>query len=163
VAIFLACLILLSILTRLVAGRVKDSALGALDRSLGLVFGVARGAVIVVLAWLVMAWALPEPSERPDYIQDAKSRRLVEAGASIAARLLPGDVGTQARTATGGGASAAPAPNGGGDDRTSTGTQGSDVERWSQPKAEAEAPEEKDGYDKDVRKELDSLIESTTN
>lgn len=43
-AIFLVALIALSILTGMIARRVKSSQLNAVDRSLGFLFGVARGA-----------------------------------------------------------------------------------------------------------------------
>jgi membrane protein required for colicin V production len=148
IVIFLACLIVLAVLTRTLSSRVKDSALGALDRSLGLVFGVLRGAVIVALAWLVMVWALPEESDRPDWIQEAKSRRLVEASADALAQVLPGDLGTEARAASDTQAPAEPGP--------------SEVERWSKPEPEAETPPEKQGYDESERQRMKSLSESIT-
>ena len=49
-AIFVVALVVLSLLTRALSDRVKDSALNALDRSLGFVFGLLRGAVLVCLA-----------------------------------------------------------------------------------------------------------------
>lgn len=147
VAIFVLCLILLAVVTRMLSSRVKGSALGALDRSLGLLFGVLRGAVIVALAWLVMAWALPDPAERPDWIREAKSRRLVEAGAGALAGILPGNVGGGARTATEDGANA---------------TDSTSMESLSRPEAEADAPTPKDGYDKDARQQMKSLSESIT-
>ncbi len=56
-------LIVLSIITHLIARRVRRSHLGALDRSLGMVFGLLRGAILVCVAWLALAWTVP----RDDY------------------------------------------------------------------------------------------------
>ena len=90
VVIFVVTLIALSLLTRLIARRVQESSLGALDRSLGLAFGVARGAVLVAAAWLAFAWWLPE-RDRPDWVQEARSRPLMERGGELLLALVPED------------------------------------------------------------------------
>lgn len=152
VAIFLVVLVLLAILTRLVASRVQKSSLGALDRSLGLVFGLARGAVIVALAWLVLTWTIPEPQERPDWIQEAKSRRLVEAGADVLVMVLPAEWRGEGEAAVGtarGEAERARALR-------------DTFETLSQPLPGMDAPEETKGYKDQARDEMDRLIESQT-
>ena len=40
-----------------VARNVRSSGFGAIDRSLGLLFGIVRGAVLVCLAYLAFIWA----------------------------------------------------------------------------------------------------------
>lgn len=88
VGLFLITLVLFSILTRILSNRIQESSLGALDRSLGLLFGFARGAVIVVLAWLALGYLVSE-EDRPQWIQEAKSRPLVERGADLLLALVP--------------------------------------------------------------------------
>ncbi|HMA15435.1 MAG TPA: CvpA family protein [Kiloniellaceae bacterium] len=88
VGIFLVTLVLFSILTRIISNRIQESSLGALDRSLGLLFGIARGAVIVVLAWLALGYLVTE-EDRPNWIQEARSRPLVERGATLLLALVP--------------------------------------------------------------------------
>ena len=88
VGLFLVTLVLFSVLTRILSNRIQQSSLGALDRSLGLLFGFARGAVIVVLAWLALDYMITE-DERPGWIQEAKSRPLVERGADMLLTLVP--------------------------------------------------------------------------
>jgi membrane protein required for colicin V production len=79
--IFIVALLVLSLLTRAVSRRVQDSALNAVDRSLGFLFGLLRGAALVCLAYIPLAWW--EPSEQPDWIRDARARPLVEQGAAM--------------------------------------------------------------------------------
>ena len=50
-AVFIVVLIILSLVSALIGGLVRESALSGLDHSLGLVFGAARGAVIVCAAY----------------------------------------------------------------------------------------------------------------
>lgn len=88
VGLFLVTLVLFSVLTRILSNRIQQSSLGALDRSLGLLFGFARGAVIVVLAWLALGYMVAE-EDRPAWIQKAKSRPLVERGADLLLTLVP--------------------------------------------------------------------------
>lgn len=88
VVIFVVTLVVLSLATRIVSRRVQESSLGPLDRSLGLVFGIARGAVIMAAAWLALTWWLPE-ADRPDWIQEARSRPLMEEGSQLLLRVVP--------------------------------------------------------------------------
>ncbi len=78
--LFVVSLIILSILTRTIARQVKDSPANAIDRSLGFVFGLARGAVLVCLVYLAMDWFIP-PGKQPQWVQNALTRPLVERGA----------------------------------------------------------------------------------
>ena len=86
--LFLISLIGLTILTGYVAGRVKSSALSPIDRTLGLVFGVVRGAILVSLAYLVLDISLP-PTDRPDWLQDARSQPFLAQGADLLRGLMP--------------------------------------------------------------------------
>lgn len=86
--IFIVVLIVLSLLTRLLARRVQNSSLSTLDRSLGLVFGLLRGALMICFFWVLVAWAVPR-DDFPDWIADAKTLPLVEAGAWLLYALVP--------------------------------------------------------------------------
>ena len=63
----------MSIITVRFSDMVLDSRVGALDRTLGFLFGLARGLVIVVVAFLFFAWLVPERSQ-PEWVRSAKSR-----------------------------------------------------------------------------------------
>ncbi len=88
VAIFLVALILLSILSSAIAGRVKNSSLSALDRTLGLLFGLARGALLACLGYLALAWALPA-DQRPAWMTQARSLPFLQSGAETIQSFLP--------------------------------------------------------------------------
>ena len=88
VGIFLVTLIVLSVLTNFVARRIRQSALGPLDRSLGLVFGFLRGAALIAVAWLAFNLVLPR-EDHPEWIAEAKVRPLVERGAVLLVSVLP--------------------------------------------------------------------------
>lgn len=88
IVLFILVLVSLSVLTRLISDRVRESSLGPLDRSLGLVFGFLRGAVLVCLAWLALTWALP-PEDWPDWVAEARTRPLMQEGTKLLRGLLP--------------------------------------------------------------------------
>ena len=52
-AVFAVALIIFAVFTPLFAGAVQRSALGGIDQGLGFLFGVARGAVLVAIAFIV--------------------------------------------------------------------------------------------------------------
>ncbi len=88
VVIFVVTLGILAALSHVLSRNVRESAFGAVDRSLGLLFGLLRGALLVCVAWLILAWLVPV-DDRPAWITEARSRPLVEAGAELLASLLP--------------------------------------------------------------------------
>jgi membrane protein required for colicin V production len=88
--IFLAALILLSFASSMIAGRVKGSALSAIDRTLGLIFGLLRGAVLVCLGYIALSWALPPArDQQPAWIKDARTPPLLAIGAERLRGLVP--------------------------------------------------------------------------
>jgi membrane protein required for colicin V production len=71
--VFLVTLLVVSILTVRVSDMVLDSRVGALDRTLGFLFGLGRGLIIVVVAYMFFDWLVPDRS-KPDWVLHAKSR-----------------------------------------------------------------------------------------
>lgn len=86
--LFLIALIGLTILTGYIARFAHASALSPIDRTLGLIFGVARGLVLVSLAYLVIDISLPQP-DRPGWLQDARSEPFLVQGADMLRGMLP--------------------------------------------------------------------------
>jgi membrane protein required for colicin V production len=87
--VFLVALIILSLLTSAIAGRVKDSSLSAIDRTLGLVFGLVRGLVLVCLVYIAFSWALPAKQQQPTWIAEARTLPLLATGAERLRALVP--------------------------------------------------------------------------
>ncbi len=88
VVIFVVTLGVLAAFSHMLSRNVRGSALGAVDRSLGLLFGLVRGAVLVCVAWLLFAF-LTAPQDRPEWIIEARTLPLVTAGAEVLMGLLP--------------------------------------------------------------------------
>jgi membrane protein required for colicin V production len=86
--LFLASLIVLTILTGYLAHFVRSSALSPIDRTLGLIFGFVRGVVLVSLAYLALDVSLP-PNDRPGWIKGAKSEPFLAQGADMLRNMLP--------------------------------------------------------------------------
>jgi membrane protein required for colicin V production len=150
VAIFVVSLVVLSAISHAIALRVHQSSFSALDKSLGLVFGLLRGAVIVCLGYLALGWAVSSPDQYPSWVKEAKTAPIVERGARMIEQLIPesarrrgiqavGDVESKARD----GLDAAKA-----------------VQRLAKPDPKADAPKEQEGYKPDENKEMDRLFQS---
>ena len=112
---FIIVLIIVSIISVKISDRVVDSAAGAFDRSLGFVYGLARGLVLVAVAYLFYGWLQP-PENQEDWIRNAQSLPIVRGVSEFLVGLMPPDIAeTLSKTAltnpegavTGG---AAPAP-----------------------------------------------------
>ena len=84
--IFIVTLIIVSIITVKISDLILDSRIGALDRTLGFLFGAARGFVICVIGWIFLGWLLQ--GKDPEWATTARSRPMLEnTGSSIIAML----------------------------------------------------------------------------
>jgi membrane protein required for colicin V production len=79
-ACFLVALIVLSVVASLLGGLVRGSALGAVDRSLGVVFGLVRGAALVVFAYVALGMVMA-PEQWPEPVLQARTLPYVYQGA----------------------------------------------------------------------------------
>jgi len=88
--VFLLTLLVVSIVTVRISDMVLDSRVGALDRTLGFLFGLARGLVIVVVAFMFFNWLVPDKSQ-PDWVKAAKSRVVLTGTGQWLMSMLPED------------------------------------------------------------------------
>jgi membrane protein required for colicin V production len=88
---FLGTLLVVSVITVRFSDMVLDSRVGALDRTMGFLFGLARGLVIVVVAFLFFAWLVPDRSQ-PEWIRSAKSRVVLQGTGDWLMSMLPEDL-----------------------------------------------------------------------
>jgi len=86
--VFLITLLIVSVLTIRISDMVLDSRVGALDRTLGFLFGLARGLVIVVVAYTFFDWLVPDRS-KPDWVMRAKSKVVLSSSGDWLKAQLP--------------------------------------------------------------------------
>ena len=88
--IFVAAMVIISLASGAISRRIKTSRLESLDRSLGFLFGLARGALVICIAYLVMVVFVP-PEEQPESILEARALPLVGIGAVWLVEAVPSD------------------------------------------------------------------------
>src|SRR6266571_4891830 len=87
---FLGTLLIVSVITVRFSDMILDSRIGALDRTLGFLFGLARGLIIVVVAFLFFAWLVP-PRTQPSWVANAKSKVVLQSTGDWLMSMLPDD------------------------------------------------------------------------
>ena len=75
--VFLIVLIILSVISIRFTDWLLDSSPGAFDRTLGFFYGLARGLVLVVIAYIFYIWFIPE-GKRFEAVRTARSLQPVE-------------------------------------------------------------------------------------
>ena len=140
--IFVVALIILTVINQLIASRVQRSRLGALDRTLGFIFGAVRGAVLVCLAYLLFVWAV-EPPDRPPWVDEAKTMPYIKRGSAAIREVVPEEVQAAGAEAT-----------------KDTADSVRDLRVLTEPVAPEPAPDGETGYGRRERKGLESLSES---
>jgi len=86
-AIFVVTLIIISIITVQISDLILDSRIGALDRTLGLFFGAARGFLICVIGWAFMSWLLQ--GKEPEWATTSRTRLAMENTRDNIIAMLP--------------------------------------------------------------------------
>lgn len=88
---FVVTLIIVSVITMRISDFIIDSNIGALDRTLGFIFGVARGLLLFVVAIGMFNGLVPKTSQ-PTWITDAKTKPLLDNMANTLVGALPKDL-----------------------------------------------------------------------
>lgn len=160
--IFLGALIILIIITHNIASRVRESrAIGTLDRSLGILFGVGRGALVIIAAWLVIDYLMPD--NPPKTVRDSRSLPYVIMATDYVTSVIPRRVRETTR-------GAADETRGAAEDADRAARvlrplldreEGRDSGNDSRD-GEARDAEPETGYTKQQKRELDRLMDSVT-
>ena len=151
--VFIVFVILLSILSHFLAESVKSLGLGAVDRTLGMVFGIVRGVLFLGLLYLPIYYlAGDEQKEDWAFLQNSKSRVYLEATSEWISGFIPvneDDINFEETNET------ATAVN---DARKKL----EDMNLLQKSGSELQDPngqKQKDGYSDESRSEMDKLIE----
>lgn len=157
--LFLGTLLIASIITARISDLVLDSRIGALDRTLGFMFGLARGLLLMVIALLFFNW-LAKPEQVPPWVANAKSLPALRGAGEWLKAQLPDDpentiLNKLKKPPAGeeGDAPASPA--------APTGGQRSDLGGTTRPAGSAEASAAGTTYRIAERRGLDQLLAST--
>ncbi len=97
-AVFIVVLLVLTIVSGFIARGVKDSAIGPLDRALGFLFGLVRGAFLVCLAFILLVFFLNEDN-LPDPVYRTRSLPFVALGSDMMLTLVPAETSQRLRDA----------------------------------------------------------------
>lgn len=92
---FIVALIILHLITMRIADFVVDSKIGPLDRTLGFIFGVARGVVIAVVLVIFGQWLLGP--QLPPWAANSRSLPILEDFGDSMIAVLPPDLEGQVR------------------------------------------------------------------
>ena len=89
-AMFILALLVLSAVSAMVGGVVRMSLLGGVDRTLGVVFGLLRGAALIAFAYIAAGWVV-SADRWPEPVLAARSLPYAYQVAVFAADLLPAE------------------------------------------------------------------------
>lgn len=90
VGIFVVTLIIVSFITMRISDFILDSRIGALDRTLGFIFGLFRGFLLVVIAYMFLDWLVP-PENQPTWVREARSAPILLQTGNAIIGMLPED------------------------------------------------------------------------
>jgi membrane protein required for colicin V production len=86
--LFLITLIILMVISHWISRLVRASPLGGLDRTLGLVFGLVRGAALLVIAYIGAGMVVPV-DRWPEAVKQARALPIAVEGAIWVAEKVP--------------------------------------------------------------------------
>lgn len=149
--VFVIVLIIVSLISVKLSDMVVDSAAGLFDRTLGFVYGLARGLVLVAIAYLFYGWLMP-PDRQEDWVKNAQSLPMLQRVGEVILSFVPPDIAeTLHNTALGGSET---------DNVPKTGQADSPSDTGTAAQGEAAQPGE-EGYRAGETQGLDNLIQGT--
>lgn len=86
--IFIAVVIVISVVSHFVSGAAKAVGLGPVDRTLGVVFGVARALILLGLLYLPFHVLMPK-ERKPAFFEDSHTFYVIEKISNVMAGFLP--------------------------------------------------------------------------
>ena len=89
-AVFVVGLIIFSIITNMIGKAVHSIGLGGVDRSLGVLFGIVRGAALVIAVYIV-GGLLTAPDHWPDQVRTARLLPFAHDGAVWVVDKIPSE------------------------------------------------------------------------
>lgn len=90
-AAFIVVLILVSVVSVKISDYVVDSAVGAFDRTLGFVYGLARGFVFIAIAYLFYGWLLPFDKQEA-WVRTALTLPIVKSTGEMMLTFMPAGI-----------------------------------------------------------------------
>ena len=148
--LFLSALVILSILTRKFSSRIRQSALNSLDRALGFLFGLMRGALMIVVAYIGLEFFIPH-ARQSQWIQTGRFIQFVKPAADFLISSLPENYALKRYKGDRTSADTAPANQ----------NASSIVRELISPRPNTEAKQGREGYARDERQEMERLIRNT--
>ena len=89
--VFLVVLIVMSLISVRIADWVLDSAAGAVDRTMGFMYGLGRGLLLVVVAYLFYIWLVPK-EKHEEWVRNARLLPVIENVGGVVISFLPADI-----------------------------------------------------------------------
>jgi membrane protein required for colicin V production len=90
-AAFILVLIIASVIGVKISDRVVDSSAGAFDRTLGFLYGLGRGLVLVAICYLFYGWLLPVEKQE-DWVRNAVSMPAIRWVSNTMMSYMPPDI-----------------------------------------------------------------------
>ena len=88
---FIITLIVVSLISVKISDSVVDSAVGGFDRTLGFLYGLGRGFVLVAIAYLFYGWLLPFDKQE-DWVRNASSLPAIKYVGETLLGFMPPDI-----------------------------------------------------------------------
>jgi membrane protein required for colicin V production len=144
--IFLTVVIVLSVISHFTAGAAKAVGLGPVDRTLGVIFGIARALVLLGLVYLPFHLLMDE-RRKDEFFADSKTHYFIEKISATMAQYLPESEEVK-QTA---------------DDAIKKKLEeqnllGTGVKEDTEPKAETDPVKSGTGYEEEQREKLEKLF-----
>lgn len=94
VGLFLLFLILFSVMSHILSSFIKQSVLGGIDRSLGFLFGIGRGIILLCIFQLLISCFVPR-HKQPENFQNNRFAPMIYKGSDLIFSLLPHQIASK--------------------------------------------------------------------
>ena len=76
--VFFVILIIVGFFNQKLRDRIQESVMNVTDHTLGVIFGIVRGVVVMGVAYWIMLWYYSDAPRMPHWIEDARTRPIMQ-------------------------------------------------------------------------------------
>ena len=76
--VFFVILIIVGFFNQKLRDRIQESIMNVTDHTLGVIFGIVRGVVVMGVAYWIMLWYYSDAPRMPHWIEDARTRPIMQ-------------------------------------------------------------------------------------
>lgn len=86
---FVVMIFIMSYIVKKISRKIHATDFKHIDKSLGIIFGIARGILIMSVVYLGLLWLMPSSEKRPNWMKNSRSKPVLSVSLKVVLSVFP--------------------------------------------------------------------------